>query len=62
MAQASKRRPWVIEMQPPGMDGWFAMGAYSDEKEARMQAELMQGRAREARVRCRNISQPVRIS
>jgi hypothetical protein len=46
MAQASKRRPWVVEMQPPGLDGWFAMGAFYDEDEAKAQAKLMLKRIR----------------
>jgi hypothetical protein len=44
MAQASKRRPWVVEMQPPGLPDWFAIDAFRSADEARMQASLARKR------------------
>ncbi len=44
MARPSNRKPWIVEIQPNGVTGWYAMDAYADEDEARLQVELMQKR------------------
>lgn len=46
MAQPSKQRPWVVEMQPPATEKWFPMDAYRDKAEATMQAALMRRRTK----------------
>lgn len=57
MAQASKRRPWLVELQPPGLSGWFAIDAFRDELEAQARVTLAQKRAPEAKFRYRNITE-----
>ena len=55
MARPSKRRPWVVEINPPATNGWFEMEAFPDRETADANAALMQRRAPEAKFRIRNI-------
>lgn len=56
MAQASKQRPWAVEMKPPGTENWFHLDAYRDQAEAKMQATLARRRAKgRAEVRIRDM-------
>lgn len=34
MAKVSKQRPFVVELQPPGMTEWAALDAYRDSERA----------------------------
>jgi hypothetical protein len=51
MANASKRRPWAVEIKVPSSEQWFAMDAYADDETAQANAELMRKRSPEAEFR-----------
>lgn len=51
MANPSKQRQWVVEMYIPAVDKWFSLGAYRDEDEAEMQAELARKRLPKEKLR-----------
>ena len=57
MANPSKQRPWVVEMNPPSAfahEAWYLMDAYRSEDEAKMQCALMQKRSPRADFRYRH--------
>lgn len=58
MAQANKRRPWLLEVQPPGTTGWYPLDAFRDEDEVKAQADLVRKRVPAAGVRYRDTRKP----
>jgi len=55
MANPSKRKPWAVELKPPGMDKWYAIEAFGDEDTANAICEVDRKRDPKSEFRVRNV-------